>query len=93
MTGALSVLPEQSLRDAVDLLVRLVAATGALVIFLGAALAAGSRSWRVPTSSTTTADTIGHKTLTLSSLHPRTGPATHVTAGGPAPSLRGAHSR
>ncbi len=34
------VLPEQSLRDVVDVLVRLVEAAGALVIFVGAALAA-----------------------------------------------------
>ena len=34
-----ALLPEQSLRDAVDLLVRLVEAAGALVIFLGAVLA------------------------------------------------------
>ncbi len=38
MTEALSPLPEQSLRDALDLLVRLVEATGPLVIFLSAAL-------------------------------------------------------
>ncbi len=34
------VLPEQSLRDVVDVLVRLVEAAGALVIFIGAAFAA-----------------------------------------------------
>ena len=34
------VLPEQSLRDVVDVLVRLVEAAGALVIFVGAAFAA-----------------------------------------------------
>lgn len=38
MTEALSLLPEQSLREAVDLIVRLVEATGPFVIFLGAAL-------------------------------------------------------
>jgi len=37
---ALDVLPEQSLRDVVDILVRFVEAAGALVIFLGALLAA-----------------------------------------------------
>jgi len=37
---ALDVLPEQSLRDVVDTLVRFVEAAGALVIFLGALLAA-----------------------------------------------------
>ena len=36
----LTLLPEQSLRDVVDLLVRFVEAAGALVIFLGAAVAA-----------------------------------------------------
>lgn len=40
MTVALQVLPEQSLRDVVDTLVRFVEAAGALVIFLGALLAA-----------------------------------------------------
>ena len=37
---ALQFLPEQSLRDAVDLLVRIVEAAGALVIFAGAVFAA-----------------------------------------------------
>ena len=37
---AVEVLPEQSLRDVVDVLVRLVEAAGALVIFVGAAIAA-----------------------------------------------------
>lgn len=36
---AVTVLPEEFLRDAVDLLVRLVEAAGAVVIFLGAVLA------------------------------------------------------
>ena len=39
MTAALELLPESLLRDAVDLLVRLVEAAGALVIFIGAAWA------------------------------------------------------
>lgn len=42
MITALSFLPEHTLRDGVDLLVRLVEAAGALVIFVGAVLAAGS---------------------------------------------------
>lgn len=37
---AIDVLPEESLRQAVDLLVRLVEAAGAVVIFIGAVLAA-----------------------------------------------------
>lgn len=36
---AIDILPEESLRQAVDLLVRLVEAAGAVVIFIGAALA------------------------------------------------------
>lgn len=40
MIAALDVLPEQSLRDIVDTLVRFVEAAGALVIFLGALTAA-----------------------------------------------------
>lgn len=40
MITALEVLPEQSLRDIVDVLVRLVEAAGALVIFTGALIAA-----------------------------------------------------
>jgi len=40
MPFAFEVLPEQSLHDVVDLLVRLVETAGALVIFLGAVIAA-----------------------------------------------------
>ncbi len=39
MIAQLEILPEEMLRDAVDLLVRLVEAAGAAVIFLGASLA------------------------------------------------------
>lgn len=39
MTGAWELLPEESLRTAVDLLVRLVEAAGAAVIFIGAVVA------------------------------------------------------
>jgi uncharacterized membrane protein len=39
VTLALDVLPEESLRDAVNLLVRLVEAAGAIVIFVGALIA------------------------------------------------------
>lgn len=39
VTSALEVLPEESLREAVDTLVRLVEAAGAVVIFVGACIA------------------------------------------------------
>lgn len=41
MDPSLELLPESALRDAVDLLVRLVEAAGALIIFVGAAWAFG----------------------------------------------------
>src|SRR3954453_5910472 len=41
MRGAIEILPEETLRDVVDSLVRLVEAAGAAVIFVGALIAVG----------------------------------------------------